>query len=80
VYPKIDLSSFLSKIDYSKLPDDDIQKFVGVNKPFDNISYEPLDLVPLQGRSHISAQARHTFRKEAADALEKMANAFYEVF
>jgi LAS superfamily LD-carboxypeptidase LdcB len=44
------------------------------------MSYEPPDLVPLQGRSHISAQARHTFRKEAADNLEKMANAFYEKF
>ena len=76
----ISLSSFLSKIDYSKLPDDDIQKFVGVNKPFGNISYEPNDLVPLQWRSHISAQAKHTFRKEAADNLEKMANAFYEQF
>jgi LAS superfamily LD-carboxypeptidase LdcB len=44
------------------------------------VNYEPSDLVPLQGRSHISAQARHTFRKEAADNLEKMANAFYEKF
>ena len=76
----INLSFFLSKIDYSKLPDDDIQKFVGVNKPFNNISYEPSDLVPLQWRSHISAQAKHTFRKEAADKLEDMANAFYEQF
>ena len=75
----INLSSFLSKIDYSKLPDNDIQKFVWVNKPFDNISYEPSDLVPLQWHSHISAQARHTFRKEAADNLEKMANDFYEI-
>ena len=74
------LSAFLSKIDYSNLPDDNIQKFVGVNKPFNNVSYEPADLVPLQWRSHISAQARHTFRKEAADALEKMANAFYNEF
>ena len=76
----INLSFFLSKIDYSKLPDDDIQKFVGVNKPFNNISYEPSDLVPLQWRSHISAQAKHTFRNEAADKLEDMANAFYEQF
>ena len=74
------LSTFLAKIDYSNLPDDNIQKFVGVNKPFNNVSYEPADLVPLQWRSHISAQARHTFRKEAADALEKMANAFYNEF
>ena len=74
------LSTFLAKIDYSNLPDNNIQKFVGVNKPFNNVSYEPADLVPLQGRSHISAQARHTFRKEAADALEKMANAFYNEF
>ena len=77
---KINLTSFLSKIDYSALPDDDIQKFVGVNKPFFNVSYEPSDLVSLQWRSHISAQARHTLRKEAADNLEKMANAFYETF
>lgn len=76
----INLISFLSKTDYSKLPDDNIQKFVGVWQPFDNVNYEPSDLVPLQGRSHISAQARHTFRKEAADNLEKMANAFYEKF
>ena len=74
------LSSFLSKIDYSQLPDDDIQKFVGVGQPFNNVNYEPSDLVPLQWCSHISAQARHTFRKEAADALEKMANAFYVEF
>ena len=74
------LSSFLSKIDYSKLPDNDIQKFVGVNKPFYNISYEPSDLVSLQWRSHISAQARHTLRKEAANNLEKLANDFYKTF
>lgn len=76
----INLSSFLSKIDYSRLPDDDIQKFVGVWKPFNNVSYEPNDLVPLQWRNHISAQAKHTFRKEAANNLEDMANAFYEQF
>ena len=79
-YSKINLSSFLAKIDYSKLPDDNIQKFVGVWQPFDNVNYEPSDLVSLQGRSHISAQAKHTFREEAANALEKMANAFYENF
>lgn len=80
MYPKLNLSSFLPQIDYSNLPDDNIQKFVGVNKHFNNVSYEPTDLVPLQWRSHISAQARHTFRKEAADALEKMANDFYATF
>ena len=79
-FSKFNLSSFLSKIDYSKLPDDDIQKFVWVNKPFNNISYEPFDLVTLQWRSHISAQTRHTLRKEAADNLEKMANDFYKTF
>lgn len=79
-YSKINLSSFLSKIDYSALPDNDIQKFVGVNQPFNNVNYKPSDLVPLQWRSHISAQARHIFREEAANALEKMANAFYEKF
>ena len=79
-YPKLNLSSFLPQIDYSNLPDDNIQKFVGVSKPFNNVSYEPSDLIPLQWRSHISAQARHTFRKEAADNLEKMANAFYNEF
>ncbi len=77
---RINLSSFLSTINYSALPDNDIQKFVWVNKPFHNVSYEPSDLVPLQWRSHISAQTRHTLRKEAADNLEKMANAFYEKF
>lgn len=77
---KINLSSLLSKINYSDLPDDDIKKFVWVNKPFHNVNYEPSDLVPLQGRSHISAQTRHTFRKEAADALERMANDFYAKF
>ena len=79
-YSRFGLSSFLSKIDYSKLPDDDIQKFVWVNKSFHNVSYEPSDLVPLQECSHISAQARHTLRKEAADNLEKMANDFYAKF
>ena len=77
---KFNLANFIAKVDHSKLPDDDIQKFVGVNKPFHNVSYEPSDLVPLQWRSHISAQTRHTLRKEAADNLEKMANAFYETF
>ena len=77
---RINLSQFLTKVDYSKLPDDDIQKFVGVNKPFHNVNYEPSDLVSLQNRSHISAQTRHTLRKEAAENLEKMANAFYEKF
>ena len=77
---RINLSTFLSTIDYSKLTDNDIQKFVGVNKPFKNVNYEPSDLVSLQWRSHISAQTRHTLRKEAADNLEKMANAFYETF
>lgn len=74
------LNSFLSKIDYYKLPDSNFQKFVWVWHPFSDIKYEPSDLVPLQWRSHISAQARHTFRSEAADALEEMANAFYETF
>ncbi len=78
--PRFDLSSFIAKIDHSKLPDDDIQKFVGVNKPFHNISYEPSDLVSLQWKSHISGQARHTLRKEATENLEKMANAFYSEF
>jgi LAS superfamily LD-carboxypeptidase LdcB len=77
---KINLIQFLTKTDYSKLPDDNIQKFVGVWQPFYNVNYEPSDLVSLQGRSHISAQARHTFRKEAADNLEEMSNAFYEKF
>ena len=77
---KFNLANFIAKVDHSKLPDDDIQKFVWVNKPFHNISYEPSDLVPLQWRSHISAQTRHTLRKEAAENLEKMANAFYSEF
>lgn len=77
---RLNLSSFLSKVDYSKLPDDDIQKFVWVNQPFFNVNYEPSDLVSLQWRSHISAQTRHTLRKEAANNLEKMANDFYAKF
>ncbi len=79
-FQTIKLSSFLSKIDYSKLPDDHIQKFVWINKPFNNVNYEPSDLVSLQWRSHISAQTRHTLRKEAAENLERMANAFHETF
>jgi D-alanyl-D-alanine carboxypeptidase len=79
-FSKLNLSSFLSNIDYSNLPDDNIQKFVWVNKPFTNINYEPLDLVSLKWRSHISAQNRHTLRKEATDNLEKMANDFYKTF
>lgn len=78
--PKFNLSAFLAKIDHSKLPDDDIQKFVGVNKPFFNVSYEPSDLVSLRWRSHISAETRHTLRKEAANNLENMANDFYAKF
>ena len=79
-FTKLNLSIFLAKVDHSKLPDNHIQKFVGVNKPFFNVSYEPSDLVPLQWKSHISAQARHTLRKEATENLEKMANAFYSEF
>lgn len=75
--PKYNLSSFLSKIDYANLPDDSLQKFVWVNQPFFNKTYEPTDLVNLQWRNHISAQAKHTLRQEAAENLEKMANDFY---
>ena len=74
------LSSLLSKIDYSELPDNDIQKFVGVSQPFDNVNYEPSDLVSLQWRSHISAQSKHKLRAEATENLEKMANDFYKTF
>lgn len=77
---KLNLTQFLSKTNYSKLPDDNIQKFVGVWQAFNNVNYEPSDLVSLQWRSHISAQTIHTLRKEAADNLEKMADAFYETF
>jgi D-alanyl-D-alanine carboxypeptidase len=49
-------------------------------QPFFNVQYKPSDLVPLKWRSHITAQAKHTLRKEAADNLEKMANAFYLEF
>ena len=80
IFQVVKFSSFLSKIDYANMSDDNIQKFVWVGQPFDNISYEPSDLVALQWRSHISAQARHTLRKEAADNLENMANAFYGTF
>lgn len=76
----INLSSFLVKIDYRKLSDDNLKKFVWVNQPFYNISYEPVDLVWLQWRNHISAQAKHTLRKKAADNLEKMANDFFSEF
>ena len=78
--PRLDLSVFLAKIDHSKLPDNHIQKFVWVGKPFHNVNYEPSDLVSLKWCSHISAQARHTLREEAADQLEKMANDFYAKF
>ena len=80
IFPMSKISSLLSKIDHVKLPDDDIQKFVWVGQPFDNIIYEPSDLVSLQWRSHISAQARHTLRAEAVENLEKMANDFYWEF
>lgn len=80
IFPMVKLSSLLSKIDYAKLPDDDIQKFVWVGQPFDNVSYEPSDLVSLQWYSHISAQARHTLRAEAVENLEKMAKDFYWEF
>lgn len=80
LFPVIKLSSSFSVIDYAKLSDNDVQKFVWVGRPFDNINYEPLDLVSLQWRSHISAQARHIFRAEAAENLERMANDFYAQF
>ena len=65
---------------YWLLPDNNIHKFVWVKKPFKNISYEPEDLVPLQWRSHISAQTKHTLRLEAANSLEKMGKDFYKTF
>ena len=68
------------KTDYKNLSDDNIQKFVGVNQPFFDVMYEPADLVPLQWLSHISAWNNHKLRKEAAENLEKMTNAFYEEF
>ena len=80
IFPLVKLSTWLSSIDYTKLSDDSIHKFVWVNKPFNNVNYEPSDLVSLQWRSHISAQAKHTLRKEAADNLEKMANDFFSEF
>ena len=79
-YSSVNLLSSLKKINYSNLPDDSFQKFVWVNKPFNDVNYEPTDLVPLQWRSHISAQSTHFLRKEAADSLEKMANDFYTKF
>jgi len=80
IFPLVKLSTWLSSIDYTKLSDDSIHKFVWVNKPFNNVHYEPSDLVSLQWRSHISAQAKHTLRNEAADSLERMANDFYSEF
>ena len=68
------------KTDYKNLSDDNIQKFVGVKQPFFDVMYEPSDLVSLQWLSHISAWSNHKLRKEAAENLEKMANAFYEEF
>lgn len=72
--------SFLPKVDYARLSDDDIQKFVGVGQLFKNVNYEPSDLVSLQWLFHISAQARHKLRAEAAENLERMANDFYAQF
>ena len=77
---KSNVLSFLPKVDYARLLDDDIQKFVGVGQPFKNVNYEPSDLVSLQWFSHISAQARHKLRAEAAENLERMANDFYAQF
>ena len=77
---RLNLSSFIPKIDYTKLPDNDMQKFVGVNKPFNNVGYEPSDLVQLQWRPYISARTTYTLRKEAAYNLEKMASDFYSEF
>ena len=77
LFHTLNLSSFIPRIDYTKLPDNDIQKFVWVNKPFNNVNYEPSDLIQIQWRSHILAWTTHSLRKEAADNLEKMANDFY---
>lgn len=77
---KFNVLSFLPKVDYARLSDDDIQKFVWVGQPFKNVNYEPSDLVSLQWFSYISAQARHKLRAEAAENLERMANDFYAQF
>lgn len=77
---KSNVLSFLPNVDYARLSDDDIQKFVGVGQPFKNVNYEPLDLVSLQWLSHISAQVKHKLRVEAAENLERMANNFYAQF
>ena len=68
------------KTDYKNLSDDAVEKFVGVNQPFFDVMYEPADLFSLQWLSHISAWNNHKLRKEAAENLEKMANAFYSEF
>lgn len=68
------------KIYYKILPDNNPQKFVWVNHPFFNPSYEPNDLVKLQWLSHISAQSHQQLRIEASQNLENLANAFYNEF
>lgn len=77
---KFNVLSLLPKVDYARLSDEDIQKFVWVGQPFKNVNYEPSDLVSLQWFSHISVQARHKLRSEAAENLGRMANDFYAQF
>ncbi len=61
--------------------DDSLHKFVSPYSPFANLNYKPVDLVPLENSAYISVEWWvGSLRKEAADALMKMAVEFYEVF
>lgn len=48
--------------------------------PFSKADYEPTDLVNLDQYEHISAQSKHQLCQEAANALNNLANAFYQKF
>ena len=69
-----------SSIDYAKLPDESVQKFVSVGMPFYEVQYEPEDLVSLISTESLRIQGERTLRREANEQLIQLSLAFYEVF
>lgn len=79
---------FFSKIQKLKKPfqlgnfyeDDNIYRFVSRTTPLRKRSYTPENLVSISGAYIDEAGRRNLIRKEAKDALDEMAKAYFETF
>jgi D-alanyl-D-alanine carboxypeptidase len=69
-----------NSIDYRKLADDDLQKFVSKDMPFDDVLYVPSDLVTLSTSESLHVQGNRTLRSEASLPLLQLSQAFYQTF